>query len=233
MSPRRYLSPWIMLFFMVAMLRCAVNLPRANQPTATRNLFVNGSFEQSKEPWFSLVSANWESFDIAEQHAAHGRHSAHLALRGGAPSKGTKIVGVIQEVTPRDFPKRLSGSYRIEGWTRGTPKQYLQVVVIVSGDASDRPFQNYQIRYLLAGIDKPPLLIANARYLLVAGSEICEGRWVRFDLDLQADFERQLGRVPKGFSKIRVLFEVRYDEKNAGDGEVRADVYYDDLYLGE
>lgn len=140
---------------------------------------------------------------------------------------------MIQEVIPRDFPKHLSGSYRIEGWTRGTAKQYLQVVVIVFGDASDRPFPNYQIRYPLAGIGKPPLQIANAHYLLVAGSEIREGRWVRFGLDLLADFQRQWGCVPKGFSKIRVLFEVRYDEKNARDGNVRADVYYDDLYLGE
>jgi hypothetical protein len=105
--------------------------------------------------------------------------------------------------------------------------------VIVFGDPSDRPFPNYQIRYLLAGIDKPPLQIANARYLFVAGSEIREEKWVRFDLDLHGDFQRQWGCVPQGFSKVRVLFEVRYDEKNARDGEVRADVYYDDLYLGE
>jgi hypothetical protein len=83
----------------------------------------------------------------------------------------------------------------------------------------------------LAGIDKPPLQIANARYRLVAGPEIGEEKWIRFDLDLHADFQRQWGSVPKGYSKIRVLFEVRYDEKEAGDGEVRADAYYDDLYL--
>jgi len=218
---------------MAVTLGCAANLPHEVEPTAPGNLFANGSFEQGKEPWFSLVSSNWESFDLTDREAAHGRHSARLALRAGAPSEGTKIVGVIQEVTPRDFPKRLSGSYRIEGWTRGTPKQYLQVVVIVFGDPSDRPFPNYQIRYLMAGIDKPPLQIANARYRLVAGSEIREERWVRFDLDLHADFQRQWGSVPKGYSKIRVLFEVRYDEKEAGDGEGRADAYYDDLYLGE
>jgi len=214
-------------------LGCAATLPHEVERTASGNLFVNGSFEQGKESWFSLVSPNWESFDLTDRYAAHGRHSAHLALGAGASSEGTKIVGVIQEVIPRDFPKHLSGSYRIEEWTRGTPKQYLQVVVIVFGDPSDRPFPNYQIRYLLAGIDKPPLQIANARYLLVAGSEIREGRWVRFDLDLHADFQRQWGCVPKGFSKIRVLLEVRYDEKNARDGELRADVYYDELYLGE
>ena len=233
MSPRHYLSFWIMLFLMAAMLRCAANLPHTIQPTAPGNLFANGSFEQGKEPWFSLVDPNWESFDLTDRHAVHGRRSAHLALHAGTTSEGTKIIGVIQEVIPRDFPKHLSGSYRIEGWTRGTPKQYLQVVVILFGDASDRPFPNYQIRYVLAGIDKPPLQIANARYLLVAGSEIREETWVRFNLDLHADFQRHWGCLAKGFSKIRVLFEVRYDEKNSRDGEVRGDVYYDDLYLGE
>jgi hypothetical protein len=230
MSPQHYLWAWIMLFLMA--MGCAANLPHEVQPNAPGNLFVNGSFEQGKEPWFSLVTPNWESFDLTDRQAAQGHYSAHLGLHTGVSSEGTKIVGVIQEVTPGEFPERLSGSYRIERWTRGTPKQYLQVVVIVFGDPSDRPFPNYQIRYLLAGIDKPPLQIANARYQLV-GAEIREGRWVRFDLDLHHDFQRQWGRIPKGYRKIRVLFEVRHDEKRAGDSEVRADVYYDDLYLGE
>lgn len=35
-----------------------------------------------------------------------------------------------------------------------------------------------------------------------------------------------------GFSKIRILFELRYDARAADSGEVKADVFYDDLYLG-
>jgi len=233
LSSGRRLCAWVGLLLAAATAQCTINLPPEAQPPAPRNVFVNGSFEQGKEPWFALVTANWESFDVTDRHALHGRHAAHLTLRAGTPAEGTKIVGVIQEVSDRDFPKRLSGSYRIEGWKRGTPKQYLQVVVIVFGDPSERPLPNYQIRYVLAGIDKPPLRIVNARYVLIGGSGLQEGRWVRFDLDLHADFHRQWGRIPKEFNKIRVLFEVRFDEKNSGEGEVRAEVYYDDLYLGD
>jgi hypothetical protein len=63
--------------------------------------------------------------------------------------------------------------------------------------------------------------------------EIQGGRWIKFDFDLYSDFRRHWGQVPKGFTKIRVLFEVRYDEKAAGEGDAAADVYYDDLNVGE
>jgi hypothetical protein len=226
-------SFWIGILLAAATGQCGVNPLPDSQPPALKNIFLNGSFEQGKEPWFALVTPNWESFRLTDRHAAHGPHAAHLALHAGMAAEGTKIVGVIQEVTPQDFPKRLSGSYRIERWKRGTPKQYIQVVVIVIGDTSERPFSNYQIRYILAGIDKPPLRILNARYILAETSELQKRSWIRFDFDLHSDFQRQWGRIPKGFSKIRVLFEVRYDEKNSGEGEVRAEIYYDDLYLGD
>ena len=46
------------------------------------------------------------------------------------------------------------------------------------------------------------------------------------------DFEKLWETVPQGFDKIRVMFEVRCDNKRAGEGPVHADVYYDDLYWG-
>jgi len=42
---------------------------------------------------------------------------------------------------------------------------------------------------------------------------------------------RQVLPHPEGFSKIRVLFEVRFDDKEAG-APAAAEVYYDDLYMG-
>jgi hypothetical protein len=229
----RKLSLWIVLFLVTVTLQCTADPPVQPRPTTPGNLLVNGSFENGREPWFALVTEHWGGFSVTERYAVEGRHSAHLALRAGTPVQGTNIVGLVQELSPAKFPRRLSGFYRIEGWTRGTPKQYLQVVVIVSGNPNEKPFPNYQIRYVLAGIEKPPLQIVNARYLLLGGSEIREGRWIRFDIDLHSDFQRHWGRIPTEFSKIRVLFEVRCDEKKAGDGDARADVYYDDLYLGE
>ena len=46
------------------------------------------------------------------------------------------------------------------------------------------------------------------------------------------DFQRLWGAVPQGYEKIRVLFEVRYDDKAQDEGPLEADVYYDDLYSG-
>ena len=200
---------------------------------SSRNLLTNESFEAGKEPWFALVTPNWESFEITDRYAIHGRHSAYLGLRADISAEGTKIVGVIQEVTPSEFPGRLSGSYYVKDWRRGALKQYLQVVVIMFADPTSKPFPNYQLRYLLSGIDRPPLQIVNAKYVFSGISEVQEGQWIRFDFDLHSDFRRHWGQIPKGFTKIRILFEVRYDEKTAGGGDVRADVYYDDLYFGD
>ena len=106
-------------------------------------------------------------------------------------------------------------------------------MIIVFADPTNKPFPNYQLRYVLSGIDRPPLQIVNAKYVFSGISEVQQGRWKNFDFDLHSDFRRHWGQVPKGFTKLRILFEVRYDEKTAGEDEVRADVYYDDLYLGE
>jgi hypothetical protein len=46
------------------------------------------------------------------------------------------------------------------------------------------------------------------------------------------DFERLWGKAPEDFEKLRLLFEVRWDNKVAGASAAEADVYYDDLYAG-
>lgn len=222
-----------LIWLMAATTQCKAKPWHQAHPRAPRNQFANSSFEEGKEPWFALITDHWESFSITEQRAREGRHSAHLALRAGADADGTKIVGVVQELSPTAFPRRLSGYYRIEGWKRGTQKQYLQAVVIVIGDPSARPYPNYQLRYVLTGVDKPPLQIVNAHYRVLDEAGLQEETWVRFDFDLYEDFQLLWGRIPSGYSRIRVLFEVRYDEKKAGGEEARADVYYDDLYMGE
>jgi hypothetical protein len=58
------------------------------------------------------------------------------------------------------------------------------------------------------------------------------GRWVYFERNVRQDFEELWGSAPEGFSYIRILFEVRYDDKPRGSDEVKADVFYDDLYVG-
>jgi hypothetical protein len=144
-----------------------------------------------------------------------------------------KVFYLVQEVAPEEFPELISGYYRVENWVKGTPKQYLQFVVI----AFDVPnlslsYPNHQMRYPLAGISEEPFGIGNAFFVFLGKEEPVTGEWVYFERNIREDFEELWGAVPEGFSKLRILFEVRYDEKEAGLTPAEADVYYDDLYMG-
>jgi hypothetical protein len=198
------------------------------------NLFVNPSFENGADPWISLTTQAWGTpFRVTDAAAHSGKHSALLELRADREDTGAKVFGVVQEVSPGQFPELLSGYYRVEDWTRGTDKQYLQFVVIVMGPVGmPGDFPNYQIRYLLAGINEPPFQIANAHFVFVNEEEPVTGKWVYFERNIREDFQQLWGAVPQAYSGIRILFEVRYDDKQAGSGLAKADVLYDDLYVG-
>ena len=206
----------------------------ASGAAVPQNLFLNPSFEEGDAPWFSLVTPGWGTpFAVSQEVAHSGRNSGLLKMRAAPEDGGTQVFGLIQEITPSQFPEFLSGYYWVDNWTRGTDKQYLQFVVIAAGATNlHDQFNNYQIRYPLAGISEDPFPIANADFIFVGTGEPVEGRWVYFERDIRQDFEKVWGAVPKGFSKLRILFEVRYDGKAPGSGPAAADVYYDDLYLG-
>jgi len=213
--------------------------PAEGTPSATSgadvraNLFKNASFEEGEEPWLSLSTSAWGApFRLADSAAHAGQHSALLEMRA-SEEEGGKVFGVVQEVQPRSFPDLVSGYYRVGQWRRGTPVQYLQFVVIAFG-ANNMPggFSNHQIRYILAGIDRPPFGISNAKFVFVGTEEPMPDGWVYFERNVRQDFMDQWGAVPEGFDNIRVLFEVRYDGKQVGVTDPMADVFYDDLYLG-
>jgi hypothetical protein len=198
--------------------------------------FLNPSFEDGPEPWLSLTTAAWgRPFSVSQNQAHGGAHSALLELR--SEEGGTvRVYGVVQEIAPKEFPELLSGYYYVDRWEQGTPKQYLQFVVIV-WEASNRPPEiatvpNHQIRYILAGVDSPPIEIGNARFVMVGTGQPEQGQWVYFERNIREDFERLWGAVPEGFTKIRILFETRWDDREPSDGPSAADVYYDDLYVG-
>jgi len=207
-----------------------------NQSEKSLNAFLNGSFEEGVSPWFFLEgNPNWLGFSISGAVAHSGKRSASLFIDAGPEANRVKVYGLIQEVLPEKFPDTISGYYRIENWKRGTPKQYLQFVVIVWGDplaAEGRA--NHQIRYILTGIDKPPLAIGNAKFVFVdpGAKEPVRKKWVRFERNVSEDFRNLWGWVPSGYSKIRVLFEVRYDGKSKDSERIIAEVYYDDLFFG-
>jgi hypothetical protein len=144
-----------------------------------------------------------------------------------------KVFYLVQEVMPEEFPELISGYYRVENWTKGTPKQYLQFVVIAFG-VTNLPggYPNHQIRYPLAGISEAPFSIGNAHFVFLSRDEPRQGEWVYFERNITQDFEELWGAAPEGFSKLRILFEVRYDQKQAGPTPANADVYYDSLYMG-
>ena len=193
------------------------------------NLFRNPGFESGEEPWCVIHPPK---FKVSQKLSHSGQSSALLQMRVPAEAAGTKVYYLVQELVLQEFPEFLSGYYRVEKWTRGTPKQYLQFVVIVFG-ATNLPggFRNHQIRYPLAGISEDPFGIANAFFVYIGKGEPQIGQWVYFERNIKRDFQDLWGAVPQGFYKIRVLFEVRFDYKKAG-APAEAAVYYDDLYIG-
>lgn len=201
----------------------------ASQTSPQGNVFQNPGLEEGRDPWFSLSEPE---FIVAEDIAHTGQASALLEMRADPQQGETKVFYLVQEVTPEQFPEVLSGQYRVTKWTPETRLQYLQFVVIAIG-AENLPggYPNHQIRYILAGIDEVPFLVKNARFVFLNRVDPPLDQWVSFQVNVRDDFQRLWGAVPKGYEKIRVLFEVRYDSKAAGEAP-EADVYYDDLYFG-
>ena len=199
------------------------------------NVFHNPGFESGEDPWCTAHPGEpTTKFQVSGNYAQSGESSALLRMRVPAEEQGkAKVFYLVQEVTPQEFPELISGYYWVENWTRGTPKQYLQFVVVVF-DVTNLPggYSNHQIRYLLAGISEEPFPIANAYFVFLSKEDPRTGEWVYFERNIKQDFEQLWGAAPEGFSKMRLLFEVRYDEKQAGPAPANADVYYDDLYMG-
>jgi len=199
------------------------------------NVFHNSGFEAGEDPWGTAHPGQpTTKFQVSGNYAQSGESSALLRMRVPAEEEGkAKVFYLVQEVTPEEFPELISGYYWVENWTRGTPKQYLQFVVVVF-DVTNLPggYSNHQIRYPLAGISEEPFPIANAYFVFLSKEDPRTGEWVYFERNIKQDFEALWGAAPEGFSKMRLLFEVRYDEKQAGPAPANADVYYDDLYMG-
>ena len=226
----RFIPRFLLVAFLVGL---AAVSSACNDSAAADNLLLNPSFEEGAEPWISLDPES--TFEVSQAQAHSGASSALLHMEDPVEAEGAKVHYLVQEISPEEFPDVVRGNYFVENWVRGTAKQYLQFVVIAIG-AKNNPItqaNNYQLRYILTGTDRDPFEIGNARFIYFE-RELAptQGQWVPFEADVKGDFQRYWGGVPEDFEKIRILFEVRYDDKVAGDGAPRADVYYDDLYFG-
>jgi hypothetical protein len=201
--------------------------PPAN---GNQNYFSDSGFESSPSGWSYLSwSEFWEPFMISEDLHHNGEKSALLRLRATEYSQNTTVCGVVQEPTPEEMPACISGYYQVRNWTRGASKLYIQCVVMalnVSG--YDYPVQ---IRYLIAGASEIPFELGNARFIFISRDEPETGKWSYFNRNLRQDFMDNWGFVPPDFSKLRIAFEVRYDD--VPYAITTADVYWDDMYLGD
>jgi hypothetical protein len=224
--------------------------PRAAaRPRDASNLFANGDFEAGRPPWHDRRAPSrrfWHGFDLRTDAAAHGRASAllHLAADESTPKEALSIVGVVQEVRVpysydaetkqevQELPEIIAGQYRVETWSKRTPKQYIQFVVILWGSDQGSDVTNIQIRYLLAGAPAPPLNLMNAKYIVLDPAEPRVGSWISFARSLRKDWLEQWGSLPHHFEFLRILFEVRYDEAPDLPAGPLGDVSFDDLYLG-
>lgn len=198
--------------------------------TSGPNFFVNPSFEEGENPWFVLKETGF----VTTNEVSHsGNSSALLRMDEPAAANGTKIWYLIQEVKPSELPEIISGYYLVRNWEKNTASQYVQLAVVVShADNFPRIFPNYQIRYILNGLTEPPFNVPNAKFIFLGPENPTVGEWVSFERNLRADFEEVWGIVPSDYDCLRFLFGVRYDDKVSGDGPAKADVYFDDLYLG-
>lgn len=203
------------------------------------NLFVNPSFEDGQDTWFSFAERNpmsWGPFSITDTQARTGTHSALLEMDSAKFKGKTRIHGAIQEIKSTHVPATIGGWYRVENWERGTKKQYLQVVVILWNIKEQIPAvrtTNVQIAYTLAGVEEAPLNISNRRFILSGPAEPVQNEWVHFEIHPRKDFKEQWGIDFQGFEYARVLFEVRYDGQAEGEPPSRANVWYDDVYAWE
>jgi hypothetical protein len=203
--------------------------PGAYQPPVGGvNLFGNPGLEEGTKYWFALNEQTVQTSTVAHS----GQAAAYLQMRDPPEATGSKVYYLIQEIDPAEFPELISGYYRVDNWKRGAEKQYLQFAVIAFDPTNlGGQYPNYQMRYPLAGISEEPFPIANAFFKFLSRDDPRQGEWVYFEANIKDDFQQFWTAAPAGYSKIRVLFEVRYDDKGIGNA-AEADVYYDDLYIG-
>lgn len=231
----RRMALFASLLLVPALSGCGLfeELPPLPTPTPSPdNLVQNASFETGREPWFIQEQPTWRDFEVSETVARTGERSLSLSLKGEESDVNTRVVGAVQRISPPVFPEFLSGFYKVDEWTPNATFQYLQFVVVVRGGNFGDQFPLHEIRFPIAGIDREPFQIANARFIFLSRAQPEMGAWTYFGYPIRQAFASRWGKVPETFESIEMFFEVRYDGKTVEQGETSAQVYFDDLYMG-
>jgi len=210
-----------------------LGLPAISDP---ENILLNPGFEAGLAGWIWLDwSKGWAPFKLSTTHAYEGHQSLHLPL-ASRDERSTVVWGGVQEpILTDDIPECIEGFYYVENWASGDWKQYLQLVII---DRSHNLGQNQgqaQLRYIISGVTTPPLPIGNAQYLFIEDPPRNTpqiGTWTHFSANPRADFLKHWQYIPTKDAQLRVLFEVRFDQHHVNHPPARADVYFDNLYMG-
>ncbi len=207
--------------------------PRSPQPTPTsENLLLNPGFEDGQDHWSATTQPQSQGFEVSDTVAHSGSHSLSLQLNGDASATHTGIAGAMQTVRPQKFPDYFSGFYRVDDWHPSATFQYLEFVVSVHGGDFGDGMDVHEVRFPLAGLDRPPVAPPNAQYLFINRDQPKLHEWVYFDYPLTQAFTTRPGKLPTRWSSIDIRLETRYDAKTADQPATSAHVYFDDLYAG-
>jgi hypothetical protein len=239
----RWRSARVLVALPVALLFVACGLrdapppaPTAAAPAFSSNLLANAGFESGDAPWtFRQGQAEWSGFAVSDTFAHSGSHSLSLRLApngDAATATRTFISGAIQNIKPADFPEFLSGFYRVEDWQPKATFQYVQFVIAVHGSDFGDGFNIREIRFPIAGVDREPFQVSNARFVFLGRAAPKLRAWTYFAFPVKQAFLDQWKAVPAKWDSIDVFFEVRYDGKTPDQGNGSAQVYFDDLYAG-
>lgn len=208
-------------------------------PSDAENLLGNGGFEDGLELWSPLrADGSASPGDVAMSGGASVRLELNAPANAEASVNGS--AGVSQDVMPDELPEVLAGSYRVDEWARGTARQYVSVTVAVFGRGfqlpncpGGGPCPNYQLRYILGGVTSDPLTVENGHFVYLNEDEdVRTGEWISFQRNFAEDFEELWGSLPDEIDIVRVIVDVRYNERQESDGPIEAEVYFDDVYLG-
>lgn len=219
-------------------------------PLLVGNQLRNPGFEAGTKGWGKPGRRSSISFEIANKPVHSGDRSARLVAswQPGDNERPVSVRSATQEISPARFPDRIAGWYRVDRW-EDVPDEstlQLQILVAVFGDPRTREIvepddfddpsvharlENFQLRYQLAGPTEEPEDGANIKNRVIGKGPPDLGSWVRFDLPVKLDFEQRWGVVPANYQFLRVMFAVRWDDKEEG-AALHADVYYDDLFFG-
>jgi hypothetical protein len=206
------------------------NLP-TRIPT-TMNRLANPGFENGDTHWIAPPAPDSISFAVSDIAARSGDASGGLRMSAAPGETGSRVAGASQEIVGSDFPEVVSGYYHVDDWQPGGTPVYLQFVVAVDGGDFADSMDVHEVRFVIAGIQQEPLFLPQARYVFLDRAAPKIDRWTYFAYPAKKAFETRWGSAPTTWQRLRVSFELRYDDRMAEHLDTSATAHYDDLYAG-